>query len=158
MKSKVENNLLYHFKNKELLQQALLIPSKAKTKQQSYERLEFLGDRVIALVIAHILFEKYPDEQQGDLSKRFVALVRKETLSEIAENIELLDDVHAMHPGIPIKDITESMQSDLLEALIAAVYLDGGYKAAEKVIERLWESLLEKDLKPPRDDRYVYWK
>jgi ribonuclease-3 len=117
-----------------------------------YERLEFLGDRVLGLVIADLLWRSFEDEQEGPLTRRLTHLVRRDALARVAAAIGL--DRHlrlspaeaaagaARNPGI---------LADVLEAVIAAIYLDGGFGAAVAFIERFWEPLLAEMEAPPSD-------
>jgi ribonuclease-3 len=119
-----------------------------------YERLEFLGDRVLGLVIADLLWRRFEHEPEGDLTRRLTHLVRRDALARVAAMIGL--DRHlllspaeaaagaAKNPGI---------LADVLEAVIAAIYLDGGFAAAVAFIERFWEPLIAEMEAPPRDPK-----
>ena len=116
------------------------------------ERLEFLGDRVLGLVIANLLYRRFPKEREGALAKRFVALVRKEALAEVAGEIGLgaqirLSKGEAESGG----RANPAILADTLEALIAALYLDGGLPVAEDFITLYWEKRLDKVGAPPQD-------
>lgn len=120
--------------------------------QISYERLEFLGDRVLGLVIARLLFQRFPAEPEGDLARRLAALVRKETLAEVAGQLALgryidfgpgeIDGSSAENP---------SVLADACEAVIGALYLDGGLTAAERFVVPYWTPYLEAEHRPPQD-------
>lgn len=105
-----------------------------------YERMEFLGDRVLGLVIADLLFNAYPDAAEGELSLRLNALVNAETLAEIADEIGLPQLIHA---GGEIRSMEGrkrvNLRADALESLIAALYLEGGIDTARQFILRYWE-------------------
>lgn len=105
-----------------------------------YERFEFLGDRVLGLIVAHMLFEAFPAAPEGELSVRLNALVNADTLAGIAEEIGLPDLIHA---GAELRSTSGrkrvNLRADALEALIAALYLDGGMKAAQAFIHRYWQ-------------------
>ncbi|TAH33149.1 MAG: ribonuclease III [Alphaproteobacteria bacterium] len=146
----LEQKLDYQFRDRSLLEKALRTPGSIVKKLQSYERLEFLGDRVLGLIVAEMLYHRFPEERQGDLSKRFVALVRQETLVEIAKQIELLDFTSSV-ADVPAKDITPSMLSDVMEALIAAIYVDAGFVKSVEIIGRLWQPMIDRHAAPPRD-------
>lgn len=120
----------------------------------SNERLEFLGDRVLGLVIADILLKRYPVEEEGDIAKRHTALVRQEALVRVAEDINLGDYI-AMSPGEEDTGGRQnaSILSDCCEAVIAALYLDGGLEAAREFIETHWLTLMAEDLTPPKDPK-----
>ena len=146
----LQQKIDYQFRNPDLLKQALRTPGSIAKKLQSYERLEFLGDRVLGLIIAEILYNKFENERQGDLSKRFVALVRQETLVEIAQGIDLIYFVKKIG-NIAEKDITPSVLSDVMEALIAAIYLDAGFQKSIEIIGRFWMPIVDRNVRPPRD-------
>ena len=142
----------YCFSEKSLALTALTHSSVAKKHQLSNERLEFLGDRVLGLVIAEMLYAQFPDEDEGALGYRFPALVRAEALARVADKLGvgsylLIDDREFTNNS---KRKT-SVLSNTCEAIIAALYIDGGLKAAEKFIRVHWQPLLEEDLTPPKD-------
>lgn len=134
----------YTFRNPTLLQQALQHPSLPFTPPSPYERLEFLGDRVLGLVIAQLLFERFTGEHEGLLARHFVSLVRKEALAEVAHKIKL-DQALKISKGEESAGGREnpSILADTCEALIAAVYMDGGLEAAQKFIHLHWMPLVE---------------
>jgi ribonuclease-3 len=134
----VERILGHSFSDKSLVVEALTHPSLGTNG--SYQRLEFLGDRVVGLVMAEKIFTAHPEDAEGKLNRRFASLVRRETLGEVAKDLGL--------PGyIRMTETVErgngrenfSILSDVLEALIGALYLDGGFEAAEAFIQRAWE-------------------
>jgi len=137
------------FKDQRLLTKALTHPSTTRSQKVSdFERLEFLGDRVLGVLIAHMVYERYPFEKEGDLSRRFVALVCREACLEIAHQIQLRDHLKASLDPISSQSV---ILADAIEAIIGALYLDGGLKAASKFINAYWPALLEKDIYPPTD-------
>jgi ribonuclease-3 len=145
----LEKQLNHTFKDKELLRHALTHSSTGE--DQNYERLEFLGDRVLGLVIAQALYERFPDEAEGDLAKRLAALVQGELLAEIASQIELgqfiiLSEAEAQAGGAQ----NENILSDVFEALIGALYIDGGLKKCEALINGLWEGRFTEMKTPPQ--------
>jgi ribonuclease-3 len=137
----------YSFKSPGLLQDALTHPSLAgfRTRKKSgtapYERLEFLGDRVLGLAIAEWLFEKFPEASEGDLAKRHAALVNREALRAVANEIGLGQFLHLARGeeagGIARKNI--ATLPDAMEAMLGALYLDGGLVAATQFIRRYWQ-------------------
>lgn len=146
--------IFYHFGNEKLLEEALTHPSLSKEKaiKPNYQRLEFLGDKVLSLVIADFLMKKYPNEMEGDLSKRQASLVSGETLSAIALKIGL-EGVLLISRGeenLGGKTNKRNLEN-ALEALIGAIYLDSNYEAAAEFIMRFWGDLLEKNSSPPKD-------
>ncbi len=118
----------------------------------SYERLEFLGDRVLGLIIAKLLFVRFPQEPEGDLARRLAALVRKATLAEVAAELELGRCID-FGPGEQEGGGAEnpSVLADACEAVIGALYLDGGLTAAERFVVPYWTPYLEADDTPPQD-------
>lgn len=134
---KLEKAAGYSFKDKTLLRNALTHSSTGQ--DVNYERLEFLGDRVLGLVIAKILYAKFPDEAEGDLAKRLAALVEGSLLAEIATEIGLgqyiiLSDAERGAGGSK----KENILADCLEAMIGAVFLDAGLSACETLVDNLW--------------------
>jgi ribonuclease-3 len=117
-----------------------------------YERLEFLGDRVLGLVMADMLLHAFPDEDEGELSRRFVSLVRREALVRVAEEIGL-GAYLTLSPGEEEAGGRGSaaVLADSCEAVIAALYLDGGLDAARRFIHRHWTPLMNENATPPQD-------
>lgn len=139
----------YVFQNPTLLIRALTHPSALRSQKLSeFERLEFLGDRVLGLVVAQMVYERYPQETEGDLAKRFAALVCREACLEVAQQINLASHLKASLDDIPP---ASAILADAVEALIGALYLDGGLNAANAFINTYWPALLEKDIRPPKD-------
>ena len=139
----------YLFQDQALLKKALTHPSSSRSQKVSdFERLEFLGDRVLGLLIAQMVYERYPSEKEGDLAKRFAALVCREACLDIAHQIQLSDHLKASLGGTVSHSV---ILADAVEALIGAIYLDGGLEAAATFIKAHWPALLEKDIHPPQD-------
>ncbi len=140
--SKLEARLGYKFADPELLDRALTHSSAiapAKRVAQSYQRLEFLGDRVLGLVVADLLYRRFPKATEGDLSRSLNALVRKETCAMIARELNLgaeinLGESEARTGGAE----KEAILGDVIEALLGAIYMDGGLGPAFEIIERLF--------------------
>lgn len=144
----------YTFKDKSLLRRALTHTSAVRTSLDSNERLEFLGDRVMNMLVAELLCEAFPKEREGDLAKRHTNLVCAPTLALIADDIALpgelnLSTSEASSGGAQKTNIV----SDALEALVAAIYLDGGLGAARDFVRAHWMSHLESSPKPPQDSK-----
>jgi ribonuclease-3 len=123
----------------------------ASAAGQSYDRLEFLGDRVLGMVIAHALYERYPNEPEGNLSKRFNGLVDRETCAENGREIGVPALVRlgkqAREDGA---SQSGNVVGDVVEALIGALFLDGGVEAAERFILKLWEADLTSQRRAPQ--------
>jgi ribonuclease III len=134
----------HKFKDGDLLVEALTHTSlsKGRGKQMSsvdYERLEFLGDRILGLIIAEELHQRYKQAEAGQLSRRFNAQVRKETLAEIACEIELAPYIRMSRElRLSGGENSQSLLEDCVEAIIAALYLDGGMTAAKRFIKDHW--------------------
>ena len=126
------------FKNLDLLIQSLT--HKSFDTKKNYEKIEFLGDRVLGLVIAKKLLETYPDEKEGILVKKFASLVNKNTCLEIAKKINLEKYILTFNPNNKKIKIEDKIISDSCEALIGAIYLEKGLASAEKVILDLWKN------------------
>ena len=134
----------YTFRNPELLARALTHTSAGA--EVNYERLEFLGDRVLALVVAELLLERFPGEREGQIGRRFAELVRAENLARVGRVCGI--DAALTLSGDSAND---KMIADATEAVIAALYLDGGYPAAARFIEHHWSPFIARAERPPRD-------
>lgn len=148
MLRELENNLEYRFRNRALLKNALTHKSYANERRldatDHNERLEFLGDAVLELVVSHLLMENYPDAPEGELSKLRASIVNEKTLARVAEDHEIgkylfLGKGEEMGSGRE----KPSLLSDAVEAVLGAVYLDRGFKKAYKVIRRIALELFE---------------
>ena len=156
----------YVFVQPELLKEALTHPSalafgqargrrgELQASDRSYERLEFLGDRVLGLVIADLLWRRFENEPEGHLTRRHTHLVCRETLTSVAKLLGLGAHLIVSRAeratgaaGNP------AILADACEALIAAVYLDGGFEAAAAFVRRVWQPLVEEMEGPPRDPK-----
>jgi len=131
----LEDKIGHRFADRTLLERALTHASAASRREDSYERLEFLGDRVLGLTVAHMLYEAFAAEEEGPLSHRLAALVRKETCADVAREWGLgphlrLGDSEALHGG---RDKT-AILGDSCEAIIGAAFLDGGAAAASSLV------------------------
>lgn len=146
----LQTRIGYRFQNNEFLAQALSHPSIAKAP--SNQRLEFLGDAILGAVIAHMLYNLFPGEPEGDLARRQAALVRGETLTTIARDIGLGDALRLTESEAATGGRNNSSNlEDALEALIGALYLDGGLAAAEAFIMPRWSALAQSTALPPKD-------
>ena len=132
------------FKNKSLLIRSLTHKSFNKTNNN--EKIEFLGDRVLGLVIAKKLLEIYPDEKEGILDKKFASLVNKKTCLQIGKNIELQNYILIFNPKNRSISIEDKVISDTCEALIGAIYLDKGFNITEKIILDLWKEKIKESV------------
>jgi ribonuclease-3 len=153
----LEKKLGYRFSDQDLLRNALTHKSAPVTTGNpalSYQRLEFLGDRVLGLIIADALFDMFPDAEEGELAKRYNRLVRAETCQAVADELQLgacaiLGESEARSGGRKKK----SLLADLCESLLAALYLDGGYDVAKTFVLRFWQEHLnnwDESLRDPK--------
>ncbi|WP_338723239.1 ribonuclease III [Devosia sp. XK-2] len=143
---KLQVRLGYRFADPDLLDRALTHSSAispGKRIEKSYQRLEFLGDRVLGLVVADMLYRRFPKSNEGELSRSLNTLVRKETCAEIARQLDLgkeiiLGESEARSGGAG----KDAILGDITEAIIGAIYLDGGLEPARAFVERLFEEFL----------------
>ena len=136
----IEKTIKYNFKNSTLLETALT--HKSFDNNVNNEKLEFLGDRVLGLVISEKLLNKFPNEKEGIIDKKFANLVNKKTCVSIAKKINLEKYLYLGSSQKNIERSTGKIVSDSLEALVGAIYLDGGFKPAEKFILFFWENYI----------------
>ena len=128
----------------------------ARNRAGSYQRLEFLGDHVLGLVISDMLFQAFPKADEGEMSRRLADLVRKETCADVGRAIELGAAIRlgASENNAGGRGRT-AILADVCEALIGAVFVDGGYAAAAALIERLWEERMRTPARPLRDAKTI---
>ena len=150
-KKELEIILDYNFKNSDLLKQSLI--HKSFNNQDNNEKLEFLGDRVLGLVISKKLIEIYPEEKEGIIDKKFANLVNKKTCSNIAKKINIKRFMFLGTSQKSLERSSDKIMSDCLEALIGAIYLDSGLKSAEKLILNFWKKHLENSSLPLVDSK-----
>ena len=141
---KLEKTINVKFKNLNLLKQSLT--HKSFDANKNNEKIEFLGDRVLGLIISKKLLEIYPDEKEGILDKKFASLVNKTTCLEIAKNINLDKFILTFNPKNKKIKIEDKIVSDSCEALIGAIFLDKGLNVAEKVVLELWKNHIKKSI------------
>lgn len=153
----------HDFSRPALLAEALTHPSavapargkgRRRAVQRHYERLEFLGDRVLGLVVADLLWHRFEAELEGDMTRRLADLVRRESVARVALEIGL--DRHlVLSPSEAAAGAARnpSILADVCEAVIAAIYLDGGLSAAAALIDRCWTPLIDEMTAPPRDPK-----
>jgi len=154
----LEEIISYNFKDKQLLKSALVHPSyvsenKRKISKQTsdFERLEFLGDRVLGLSISSIIFKKFNKNNEGDLSKKLSYLVQKNFLHKISIKLKLEKFLKFSSKNNDKMNI--SILADSVESLIGALYLDGGFKNAKKFIKSTWDpyfDIEEKNMQDPK--------
>jgi len=138
----LEKIIKYNFKKKSILENALT--HKSYNNKINNEKLEFLGDRVLGLIISERLLEKYPDEKEGVIDKKFANLVNKKTCSLVAKKVDLKKFIYLGKSHKKLDRSSDKITSDCIEAIVGAIYLDGGLKPAEKFIYHFWEEYLIK--------------
>tara|TARA_B100001540_G_scaffold290273_1_gene286855 strand:+ start:116 stop:784 length:669 start_codon:yes stop_codon:yes gene_type:complete len=139
---KLESTIKVNFNNKELLVQS--ITHKSYDEKYNNEKLEFLGDRVIGLVISKKLLSLYPNEKEGIIDKKFANLVNKKTCADIAKQLNLKEFIKTGNSFKNIVSSNEKILSDCCEALIGAIYLDQGFIVSEKFILKNWQNFIKK--------------
>ncbi len=156
--SVLEKTIGYKFKDRDLLERSLTHISALAggNRANSYQRLEFLGDHVLGLIISDMLFRAFPKADEGELSRRLADLVRRESCADVARAIEL---GAALRLGASEANAGGRMRTailaDVCEALIGAVYLDGGYEDTAKLVERLWGERMRAPVRPLRDPKTI---
>ncbi len=144
----LEKILDYKYQNIGLLKQALTHSSVSADIDKNYERLEFLGDRVLGLTIAALLYKIFPHEPEGSLSQRHTALVCKETVAMIAKHLEL--DKFMIVANEEIRE-NENVLCDVCEAVIGSIYIDSDCDRAIEFVKVHWKDLIDKNVAPPKD-------
>jgi len=142
--NELEKIINYQFKNSLLIKQSLI--HKSYDNSNNNEKLEFLGDRVLGLIISKKLIDIYPDEKEGIIDKKYANLVNKKTCLLIAKKITIKKFMSLGSSQTSQLRSAEKIMSDCLEALIGAIYLDGGLKSAEKFILYFWKDYLDKSV------------
>ena len=144
----------HRFADPELLRRALTHASARAKDRDNNERMEFLGDRVLGLIIAEMLFERFPGESEGHLARRLNAMVRQETCADVAREIGIPDAIRTAQ-NEPTGKLSQNttVLGDACEALIAAVYIDGGLEAARRFIVAQWEDRIGEVTAGERDPK-----
>ncbi len=155
--SGLEARIGHDFTDAALLEEALTHTSVARNTDGrivNYQRLEFLGDRVLGLMIADMLFHRYPESKEGELSRRLSELVRRETCAQVAENWDVGPHI-VFGPGVArtASRANRSILADICESVIGAVYVDGGFEAARAVVESGFSEALEGSARARRDPK-----
>ena len=142
--------LKYRFKDRKLLEKAITHGSINPDVDNNYERLEFLGDRVLGVAIASLLYRIFPNDPEGNLSQRFVGLVCKETVAEVAQTLKL---DYFMRVATDDWRTNENVLCDVCEAVIGAIYIDAGVDGAIEFVNNHWRELIDKNVAPPKDSK-----
>src|SRR5947209_4926849 len=153
-RQELENSIGYRFHEPALLDEALTHATAARAKGRgNYQRLEFLGDRVLGLVVAEMLFEAYPAAKEGELSKRLSDLVRRETCADVAREWGLARYVRLGRGEAALGGERVPILGDVCEALIGAVFLDGGFAAAQALVRSAFEERMRARHRPSQDPK-----
>src|SRR5258708_11933291 len=157
--SAFEERIGYQFSDPALLEQALThisALSGARNRASCYQRLEFLGDHVLGLIISDMLFRTFAKADEGEMSRRLADLVRREACADVGRGLDLgavirlgASEAHSGGRGRP------AILADACEALIGAVFVDGGYPAAAALVELPWGARMRTPSRPPRDSKTV---
>jgi ribonuclease-3 len=157
--AEIEARIGHSFTDPNLLITAFTHVSALKPQRKradSYQRLEFLGDHVLGLIVSDMLYRAFPNADEGELSKRLAELVRKESCADVARSLGLADDIKLGAVGASAgARLRKSVLGDVCEAVIGAVYLDGGYAAAADFVMRNWTERMHKPRRPLRDPKTV---
>ena len=157
-KRQLEDRIGHAFKDKDLLDRALTHISALSggSRANSYQRLEFLGDHVLGLVVSDMLFQAYPRANEGELSRRLADLVRKDACADVARAMDLGPALRlgSSEAGAGGRSRT-TILADVCEALVGAVFIDGGYRAAAKLIDKFWKERMMQPARPLRDPKTI---
>ena len=128
----------------------------ARNRADSYQRLEFLGDHVLGLIVSDMLYRAFPKADEGELSKRLADLVRREACADVARSLGLDEAIKLGSVGAGASArLRKSVLGDICEAVIGAIFLDGGYKASVTFVESNWTERMRKPVRPLRDPKTV---
>ena len=155
--SALETTIGYKFKDRDLLERSLThISATSGNRGNSYQRLEFLGDHVLGLIISDMLFRSFPKADEGELSRRLADLVRREACADVARAINLGVALRLGSSENNAGGRTRiAILADVCESLVGAVYVDGGYEAAVKLVEHLWGERMRTPVRPLRDPKTI---
>ena len=150
----LEQSIGYRFVDRALLRLALTHTSARANRLESNQRLEFLGDRVLGLAVADMIYRAFPTASEGELSRRLAELVRRETCAEVASTWGVSDHVvlgegEAQSGGAR----KAAILADLCEAIIGAAFLDGGFESAAAVVRAAFETRMTQTTRAPRDPK-----
>ena len=148
---KIEKVIGYSFKDQKLLIKSLT--HKSANPLNNNEKLEFLGDRVLGLILSNKIFELYPNESEGDLDKRFASLVNRKTCLKISKNLKMENYIILSKAYLNKNKIEDKILADSCEALIGALFLDGGFDIVKKFVLFNWISEIKKTYKTEIDSK-----
>lgn len=154
--SNLEKIIGYEFKSRENIEIALSHPGTKKCDRsfsKKFERLEFLGDRVLGLSLAYLIYSKYKEESEGELAIRMASLAGTEFLIETAKKTKMIECFSYPKDLFVSKNKNSSSIADMVEAVLGAVFLDAGFLEAKEIIERLWGDNLDKTIFKKKDPK-----
>ena len=149
--SELEKKLKIKIKNKKLIMKAFV--HKSLNQKINNEKLEFLGDRVIGLILSKKLFDLYPDDPEGILDKKFAKLVNRDTCASIAWSIGLKDFISMGNQKKMVSLKDKKILSDTCEAMIGAIYIDRGFNYAKEFVLRIWQYEINKSITTVLDSK-----
>lgn len=152
MLEKLEKILGYEFKNKNLLLNAVTHGSFSSDLHKNYERLEFLGDRVLGLAMALLLFQEFPEDKEGNLSPRHMRLVCKDTVARVALDLHINEFIRAENNYLK-RNL--NVLCDVMEAIIGAICIDSDIQEAVNFVDRNWERFVSHESRPQRDNKTI---
>jgi len=151
--ARLEAALGHVFGDRGLLLLALTHVGAAPGRHATYQRLEFLGDRVLGVCVSSMLYEAFPDADEGQLSRRLADLVRRETCAEVALEWDVEPHIRLGPGEKTLAALRQAILGDICESLIGAVFLDGGFDAARALVKRAFESRMRAPNRPLRDPK-----
>jgi ribonuclease-3 len=154
--SALEKTIEYRFKDRDLLERSLthISAMAGGSRANSYQRLEFLGDHVLGLIISDMLFQSFGKADEGELSRRLADLVRRETCADVAREMQLGEAIRIGASEANAGGRTRTaILADVCEAVIGAVYIDGGFPASVNLVEKFWGERMRAPAKPLRDPK-----
>ncbi|WP_020176753.1 ribonuclease III [Methyloferula stellata] len=150
----LEARIGHSFANAHLIGLALThVSASNAARSETYQRLEFLGDRVLGLVVADMLYAAFPDAEEGELSRRLADLVRKESCAEVALEWGVATFVRLGESEKQTGAAKTAILGDICESIIGAVFLDGGFDAAKRVVTQAFEARMRSPRRPLRDPK-----
>jgi ribonuclease-3 len=141
----IEKILGYKFQSRQLLQQALTHSSITRNEHKNYERLEFLGDRILSVCVAAMLYQTFPNDKEGELSRRHVKMVCAQAVAEVVKKLHLQQYIKAQDA------LTTNILCDVGEAIIGAIFVDSNIENAMDFVKKNWVMLIDKDYGTKRD-------
>jgi len=149
----LEARIGHSFADAELIRLALTHVSATGARRETYQRLEFLGDRVLGLIVADMLYEEFPEAEEGELSRRLADLVRKESCAEVAVEWGIEAHIRLGESEKQAGALKTAILGDVCESIIGAVFLDAGFDAAKLIVRKAFEARMRSPRRPLRDPK-----